>query len=130
VSRQFDTGKEKIDMKVHNDGNARAIVEALRAAGASVHWWVPSARQRGLPDLVVGHGGRTYLLEVKAERRGAKLSEGQEQFHATWRGAPIATVRTIEEAIAVIGGKSSPRADCDPQIPTRIASTSAQDGQA
>jgi hypothetical protein len=84
-----------------NDSTAKAIVEALRKAGAVVEYWVPSARQKGLPDLVVGYKGETYLLEVKAS--DGRVSAAQAAWHATWQGGPIATVFTVEGALVAIG---------------------------
>lgn len=100
------------------DDNEIAIVAALTAAGASVtHLSAP-----GVPDLLVGYRGASYLLEVKAplgprggnRSRGtgaARLSAGgdgtlssdQLAWRAGWRGAPAITVRTPAEALAAIG---------------------------
>lgn len=98
------------------DSNEVAIVAALTAAGASVtHLSAP-----GVPDLLVGIGGRTYLLEVKAplgpkggkhansgslESRGGDGTHTRDQlaWRAGWRGSPAITVRTPAEALAAIG---------------------------
>lgn len=87
------------------DANEAPIVEALRAAGASVE------RLSGpdLPDLLVGWQGANVLLEVKREagKRGGtsnrKLLPGQVAWRDAWRGRPPVIVRTPEEALAAIG---------------------------
>lgn len=98
------------------DPNEPEIVDALRSAGATV---VPLSGP-GLPDLLVGLAGRTYLLEVKQPLgpRGGKrgggasrpgqggdgvLTEAQVAWWAAWRGAPPVIVRTPAEALAAIG---------------------------
>ena len=72
----------------------------------------------GLPDLLVGHRGRTFLIEVKhapgprggTHRSGNKsrggdgvLTADQLAWWSAWRGAPPVIVRTPEEALAAIG---------------------------
>ena len=82
------------------DANQGEIVAALRAVGASV---APAHTMGGgFPDLVVGHQGVTYLLEVKTPK--GKLTPDQERWHPEWRGQ-VSVVRTAEEAWAVIGAE-------------------------
>lgn len=80
------------------DSTHRPVVEAMRAAGASVEA-IQGARA-GVPDLVVGVAGLTELVEVKRPR--AKPSEAQEAWHRAWRGRPVRVVRSTEEALAVV----------------------------
>lgn len=80
------------------DGNQRAIVQALRAAGCTVQ--TLAAVGQGCPDLAVGRGGRTYLLEVKTAT--GKLRACQAVWRSNWNGQ-VATVRSPEEALAVVG---------------------------
>lgn len=54
----------------------------------------------GFPDLIVCRGGEAYFVEVKGPR--GKLNKLQQKFHASWRGPPIHTVRSIEEALEVM----------------------------
>jgi hypothetical protein len=54
----------------------------------------------GCPDILAGFRGVNYLLEIKT-RRG-KLRVNQVEWHDAWRGQ-VATVRTIDDALAVIG---------------------------
>ena len=100
------------------DESEPAIVDALRAAGATV----VQLNGPGLPDLLVGLAGRTYLLEVKnplGPRGGdpgrgtgvarvsaggdGTLSRDQLAWWAAWRGSPPVIVRTPAEALAAIG---------------------------
>lgn len=94
------------------DTNEGPIVEALRAAGASV-------TIIGEPvDLIVGYLGTTTLMEVKKPKgpRGGSSSaratsrggdgtytRAQLEWRASWKGAPPVTVRTPAEALAAIG---------------------------
>jgi Holliday junction resolvase len=86
------------------DGNQAAIVAALRVAGCSVvslH-----AVGAGIPDLLVGRVGLTFLLEVKTVRDDRKkrspLTPAQIVWHQQWRGQ-VAIVTTPEEALAAVG---------------------------
>ena len=81
------------------DLNQRVIVEALRRVGASVIDL--SAVGDGCPDLLVGYRGHTWLVEVKSTR--GKLTPAQKVTHAEWNGFPIAVVKTVEEALLLIG---------------------------
>lgn len=84
------------------DRNQPEIVDALRKAGASVQ--PLHSVGSGCPDLLVGHSGRTLLLECKdgsrppSERR---LTEDQVRWHETWRGQ-VAVVTSVDEALAVL----------------------------
>lgn len=85
------------------DANQPAIVQALRAAGASV--LCMHSLGGGAPDLVVGFRGRNYLLEVKdgdkypSERR---LTQDESRFFQEWRGE-VTVVNDVEEALEVVG---------------------------
>ena len=94
------------------DDNEGGIVAALRARGATVTHLDDS----GVPDLLVGFQGKTYLLEVKlptnkdgtAHRRKSQggegeLTESQVKWWKTWTGYPASVVHSVEEALAVIG---------------------------
>lgn len=89
------------------DENQRAIVIALRQAGASVEFL--SAVGRGVPDLLVGHRLQTHLLEVKDGGKSAsrrQLTADQRYWHLWWTGRPPVVVLTPEEALAAIGVKA------------------------
>jgi len=81
------------------DTTHRPIVEALRSVGASVIDL--AAVGHGVPDLLVGYRGDMWLIEVKGPK--TRLSESQRILHGAWRGKPIAVIRTIDEALALIG---------------------------
>lgn len=87
------------------DVNQKAIVQVLRAVGATV---APTHQLgKGFPDLVVGYKGTNYLLEVKdgtqpPSRR--KLTADEQQWHDTWRGT-VHIVNDEAEALQTIGAK-------------------------
>jgi len=88
------------------DKNQAAIVDALRKAGASV--FVTSKVGSGFPDLVVGYGGATYLLEIKnpnVPKSDRQLTKEQSVFFCFWRGH-VEVVLTPEEALQVVIGNS------------------------
>lgn len=93
--------------RTRRDANHKDVVAALAGVGASVVDL--AACGKGVPDLLVGYRGRTWLLEVKnpAHRRksgstnpttGAK----QEAFRASWRGEPVQVVETVDEALRAV----------------------------
>jgi Holliday junction resolvase len=77
------------------DENELEIVNALRAAGASV----AHLSSKGIPDLLVCFRNKLYLMEVKKEK--GKLTPEQVKFHENWKGE-IYIVRTIDEAIEIL----------------------------
>ena len=82
------------------DNNERAIVDALEGVGATV----VSISENGVPDLLVGWRGETYLIEVKGKR--GKLTPPQEAFIGGWDGSPVRVVRSVNEALQAIGAIS------------------------
>jgi len=95
-----------MSFRFQSDSNTREICKGLREAGAQVHYWKAISRTKGVPDLIVGFGGITYLLEVKSDGKKSRkheLSPEQVKFHVEWKGGPIATIRTLEEAKIAIG---------------------------
>ena len=89
--------------KSRQDQNSGEIVSALRAAGACVRHIDGAMGIGGVPDLLVGYAGVTWLLEVKGPR--GRLNPDQETFRRDWlgKGGPVATVRTVAEALAAVG---------------------------
>jgi hypothetical protein len=81
------------------DVNHAEIRDALLACGCSVRDTADLGDD--FPDLVVGRQGRTYLLEVKAPK--GKEREGQTEARTSWRGGPWKVVRSLAEALAVVG---------------------------
>ena len=85
------------------DANQRQVVAALRGAGATVQ--LLHAVGEGCPDLLVGHLGANYLLEVKDGQKppsAQKLTPQQEIWHRDWRGHRV-VVNSPEAALAAIG---------------------------
>ena len=95
-------------MPHQSDANAAGIVSALRAVGASVELIASPVRRAGVPDLLVGHRGRNYLIEVKRPASGPRgggaggLSADQRTWIAAWAGS-VAVVSTVEDALTAIG---------------------------
>lgn len=86
------------------DANQEQVVQALRAAGATVQ--TLAAVGKGVPDLLVGYQGKTLLLEVKDGRRPPserRLTEDQLVWHGAWRGGPLAVVDGPEAALRALG---------------------------
>lgn len=75
------------------DANQEEIVKGLRDRGATVA--ITSSVGAGFPDLVVGHRGRTYLLEVKRSEK-EKLTDDQVKFQQTWRGQWARVSNSVE----------------------------------
>jgi hypothetical protein len=102
------------------DKNEREIVDALRKAGATV----TQLNEKGVPDLLVGYAGRTYLLEVKVPEavRGPRggvalrgggggdgiLTAAQVVWFSAWKGGAPVVVRSPDEALAAIGAQVGP----------------------
>ncbi len=80
------------------DANQREIVEALRKCSATVQHLHELGK--GCPDILVGHRGCNYLLEIKAET--GELTPVQVWWHEDW-GGQVARVDTVDEALAVVG---------------------------
>ena len=95
-------------MKLKTDLYQQEIIDALRAIGASVQDL--SKVGGGCPDILVGYKGgmyagqlyNNYLLEIKNPDTKGKLSTNQKVWHKNWHGQ-VAVVRTVEEALKVIG---------------------------
>lgn len=79
------------------DQTEKTIVEALRGVGASV----TRLDDPGIPDLLVGFRGKTFLLEVKTGL--GKLNELQQQFFESWRGGQLSVVRDPIQALKAVG---------------------------
>lgn len=95
------------------DANEPDVVNALVAAGAVV----TRLDGDGVPDLLVGFKGRSFLLEVKLpmgprgglpehrEHEGGRgdLTAAQVKWWDAWIGEPAIVVRSPSEALAAIG---------------------------
>jgi Holliday junction resolvase len=80
------------------DANQEDIVQALRAAGATVQSL--AAIGKGCPDLLVGWQGDLFLIEVKAGK--GKPNDKQQEWHEAW-ATTVYVVRTPQEALCAIG---------------------------
>lgn len=86
------------------DRNHEEIVEALRAAGASVQSL--AAVGQGVPDLLVGFRSQTILMEIKDGSKPPSkrlLTEEQIRWHGAWRGGPLAVVDGVDAALRALG---------------------------
>lgn len=86
------------------DANQAQIVSALRAAGATVQSLAEVGN--GVPDLLVGSRGQTYLLECKDGNKppsARELTRDQIEWHVNWTGGPCLVVNSAEEALCAIG---------------------------
>jgi hypothetical protein len=94
------------------DACEKWIVKALESAGATVS----KLDGKGIPDLLVGYRGRTYLMECKDPVNGKRnsrsgnagkanelgLRDSQWDWWQAWKGARPAIVTTPAEALAVL----------------------------
>ena len=84
------------------DANQNDIVKALRDKGAYVRI---VTQGDGIPDLLVGYKGVTYLLEVKDGDKipsKRKLTPHEQKFFDEWTGGIVAIVTSVEDALALI----------------------------
>lgn len=102
------------------DACEKAIVIALKNVGASVS----QLDGTGLPDLLVGYAGRTYLIECKDPELGDRnsraggskagsgrkvanplgLRDSQYAWWTAWKGATVAIVTSPAGALCAIAG--------------------------
>lgn len=88
------------------DRSQAGIVEALRAAGCTVLSLAPLGK--GAPDLAVGSGGFTYLIECKSpgylKAHPERIAE-QQRWARLWKGGPVLMCSTPEQALDALGLK-------------------------
>jgi len=80
------------------DANQKALVEFARAHGAS--WLSLAPLGDGAPDGILGYRGVDFKVEIKTEK--GTLTEDQEVFVSTWRGAPVYLIRTEADVRALL----------------------------
>jgi Holliday junction resolvase len=81
------------------------IRDALRK-----HWPVEDTARAGsgFPDLIVHHAGRVVLVECKQARNKAgtvtesRVEASQVDFAGRWRGGPIVTATSPDQAVAAV----------------------------
>lgn len=66
-------------IRAKRDANEESIVNTLKAHGFSVYHMDKPL------DLLVGHGGRTYLVEIK-NGHSAPFTDSQKAFLKVWTG--------------------------------------------
>lgn len=77
------------------DENQKAIVQALRDAGAYV--WII-----GLPvDLLVGYKNWTFLMEIKTTSK-KRLTPLQADFFQNWKGGTLCRIDSPQAALEMI----------------------------
>jgi hypothetical protein len=84
------------------DANQPAIVERLRAIGASV---LLVHQLKNCFDALVGYRGRTHIMEIKDPSQPPskrKLTPGEAKFRDEWRGSEYHVVHTFDEALAIL----------------------------
>jgi hypothetical protein len=87
------------------DDNQNEVVAALRKFGAVVR---VITQGDGLPDLLVGFRGRTYLMELKDGNKppsARKLTEAEEKFHSAWTGGSLCIVTSAQQAVDILMAK-------------------------
>jgi hypothetical protein len=86
------------------DGNQQIIVRGLRRVpGCSV--FDASRIGAGFPDLVVGYGGKNYLIEIKNPKQAPsrrRLRAEQSQFGLSWRGQ-YSVAETLDDCLSILG---------------------------
>ena len=85
--------------KAKTDTNQGEIVKALRHPALHCSVQIIAQCGNGVPDLLVGHNNKNYLMEVKGDK--GKLTDDQVVWHRDWRGQ-VAVVRSANEAVALI----------------------------
>lgn len=69
------------------DSTQSEFVKYLRDHGCSV--FITSMVGNGFPDIIVGHAGRNYLVEIKDGAKplsAQRLTTKEIKFHNTWQG--------------------------------------------
>lgn len=88
------------------DANQKEIVDGLRAVGVKVR----VLSDTDIPDLLVGHRFNLYLMEIKDSAKSPcrrKLRPGQQAFADEWHGYPICKVESFQQALDVLGIKTT-----------------------
>lgn len=83
------------------DGNHADLRKAWEDIGGS--WCDIAPDVKGKPDAVVGWRGVDRLIEVKRPdaAKARKRAAHQLEWHAKWRGAPVAIVETVQDLLAL-----------------------------
>ena len=82
------------------DRNHSEIVEAFRTH-PNVSVFSTAALGDGVPDLIVGLDGITFLVEIKDGTKPPskkKLNPLQQSWHKNWNGSEVRIVTSVSEA--------------------------------
>jgi hypothetical protein len=82
------------------DANQDQIVQALKAAGATVQSLAPIGH--GCPDILCGFRGANLLMEIKNPDGRDRVEKDQTRWHIEWN-APVHVVRTPDDALRALG---------------------------
>ena len=88
------------------DRNQIDIVTAFRSIGAHVQSLHTVGG--GVPDLLVGIGGKLMLIEVKDGRKPPSqrtLTSEQEKWHSAWSGFPVYVITDVSEVYQFVGSR-------------------------
>jgi Holliday junction resolvase len=77
------------------DQNQQEIVAALRRRASC---FSTASLGRGIPDVVAGFLGKTYLIEIKG--RKGQLNIVQQAWHRHWEGNPVIILRSVADVDA------------------------------
>jgi len=80
------------------DANQPEVIRHLLALGCIIQSLAPVGV--GCPDLLVGYEGALCLLEVKSD--GKDLNDFQRAWHKSWKGYPVFTVTSGEDATRAV----------------------------
>jgi Holliday junction resolvase len=83
------------------DRNQSEIMSVLRSVGPHVSVRSLAGQGQGIPDLLCGISGVTFLIEVKDGAKAPsrqKLTPDQESFISSWTGSPVVILRDENEA--------------------------------
>ena len=82
------------------DKNQLEIVTALRKLGVSVqHLHIVG---KGCPDLLLGHKGINYLIELKSDEKKSKLTDDERKWIDAW-GGQVAICYNLDQIMTAIG---------------------------
>jgi hypothetical protein len=89
------------------DQNHRAIVDGLRAVGATVQSLAPLGK--GAPDIACGWRSQNYFFEIKnpnQPKSKRQLTIAEEVWHSQWKGQ-VCVIESLEDALRTIGATKS-----------------------
>jgi hypothetical protein len=88
------------------DANQHEIIDALEAGNAMVQ---TLSQGGGVPDLLVGIGGRLLLIEVKDGKKPPSertLTPDQVKWHQAWGGYPVYVVTDVSDVVELLTSRA------------------------